>query len=92
MKGTEFNLSLALMYDPELTTALRSEVKPFSLHALAPHSPHPQPARGQGCLPTRNARRSLPRQVDTGIVSSRRSKEASSALPYEYEEEFEAYP
>ena len=92
MKGTESNLSLALMYDPELTTALQSEVKPFSLHALAPCSPHPQPARGPGCLPISNARRSLPRQVRTGIVSSRRSKEASSALTYEYQAEFEAYP
>ena len=80
------------MYDPELTTALWSEVKPFSLHAPASRSPHPQPERGPGCLPTGNARRSLPRQVGTGIVSSRRSKEASSALTYEYQEEFEVYP
>ena len=92
MKGTESNLFLALMYDPELTTALWSEVKPFSLHAPASRSPHPQPERGPGCLPTGNARRSLPRQVGTGIVSSRRSKEASSALTYEYQEEFEVYP
>ena len=38
------------------------------------------------------ARRSLPRQVGMGIVSSRRSKEASSALTYEHQAEFETSP